>query len=504
MKNSIILLSIFIQFISCSGTKKTSNKNSLPSQDVFAQTITQKDLEKHLSILASDEFEGRETAMPGQRKAAEYIANYFQKIGLQKGFYDTSYYQFFPVNVKDPSKIKITVEKEKLTFLDDFFYMGSFKDSNYTNLEVVYINYGVIGENYSDYEGVNVKGKVVILKEGLPEGITVKGDWDNWRKKIKVAKENGAVAVFTINELFEQRVERIRSFIANPRMQLHNKGDKSKHKTLPNIFISPKVAKNHFGITTASDKGELEQKINLNLEINQVLTSSNVLGFLEGTDKKDEVVVITAHYDHLGFDAGEVCNGADDDGSGTVAVLELAQAFVNAKKAGKGPRRSILFMTVSGEEKGLLGSQYYTENPVYKLESTICDLNIDMVGRIDDQHLDNNYVYLIGSDKISSDLHAISEKANADKIKMELDYTFNDENDPNRFYYRSDHYNFAKKGIPVIFYFSGTHEDYHKPTDDVEKIDFEKIERTTKLVFYTAWEIANREHRLNVNNLKGN
>ncbi len=268
---------------------------------------------------------------------------------------------------------------------------------------------------------------------------------------------------------------------------------------MPNIFISPKAAQKYFGVTEKSRRGKLEQKLNLNLEINQVLESSNVLGFLEGTDKKDEVVVITAHYDHLGFDAGEVCNGADDDGSGTVAVLELAQAFVNAKKAGKGPRRSILFMTVSGEEKGLLGSQYYTENPVYELENTICDLNIDMVGRIDDQHLNNNYVYLIGSDKISSDLHTISEKANDDKIKMELDYTFNDENDPNRFYYRSDHYNFAKKGIPVIFYFSGTHEDYHKPTDDVDKIDFEKIEKTTRLVFYTAWEIANREKRLNIN-----
>lgn len=498
MKNSTLLLFITLQLISCNGIKKT-NKKAQSSEDVYANTILQKDLKKHLTVLASDEFEGRETAMPGQRKAAEYIANYFESIGLKKGFYDTSYYQFFPVDVKDPTKIKIEVSGKKLTFLDDFFYMGSFKDSNYTNLEVVYLNYGVVGENYSDYEGIDVQGKAVLLREGLPKDIKLKGDWENWRKKLKVAKDHGAVAVFTINELFEQRVERIRSFIANPKMQLHNKGGKGKKTILPNIFISPKAAQEYFGITTQSTKGKLEHKLNLNLEINQVLESSNVLGFLEGTDKKDEIVVITAHYDHLGFDAGEVCNGADDDGSGTVAVLELAQAFVNAKKAGKGPRRSILFMTVSGEEKGLLGSQYYTENPVYKLENTICDLNIDMIGRIDDQHLNNNYVYLIGSDKISSDLHTISEKANAEKIKMELDYTFNDENDSNRFYYRSDHYNFAKKGIPVIFYFSGTHEDYHKPTDDVEKIDFEKIEKTTRLVFYTAWEIANRDKRLNIN-----
>ena len=499
MKINIILFLILVPFISCNVSKSSQAKSNYAQSDLFAKTITQPELKKHLTILASDEFEGRETAMPGQKKAAEYIANYFEKIGLKKGYYDTSYFQHFPVDVKDPSKIKITVGENELTFLEDFFYMGSFKDSNYTNLEIVYINYGVIGENYSDYEGVDVQGKVVLLKEGLPKGVEVKGDWGNWRKKLKVAKDNGAVAVFTINELFEERVERIKNFISNPRMQLHNKGQKGKNKTLPNIFISPKTAQKYFEVTATTSKGKLTTKLNLNLAINQVLSSSNVLGFLEGTDKKEEVLVITAHYDHLGFDAGEVCNGADDDGSGTVAVLELAQAFVNSKKAGKGPRRSILFMTVSGEEKGLLGSQYYTENPVYSLENTICDLNIDMVGRIDDQHLNNNYVYLIGADKISSDLHTISEKANADKIKLDLDYTFNDEADPNRFYYRSDHYNFAKKGIPVIFYFSGTHEDYHKPTDDVEKIDFEKIEKTTKLVFYTAWEIANRENRLNIN-----
>ncbi len=500
-KNILFLCYISLQLISCNGVKKTT-KSKKNSGDEFAKTITQKDLKTHLSILASDEYEGRETAMPGQKKAAKYIANYFEKIGLQKGYYDTSYFQNFPVDVKDPTKIAITVGGKKMTFLNDFFYMGSFVDTSYTDLEVVYVNYGVIGENYSDYAGLNVKGKAVLLKEGMPKGVEVKGDWDNWRKKLKVAKDNGAVAVFTINQHFDERVNRIRSFIANPRMQLHNKGQKDKIKTLPNIFISPETAQNFFNVSVDSKKGQLTPKIQLLLEINQVLSSSNVLGYIEGTDKKEELVVITAHYDHLGYDAGEICNGADDDGSGTVAVLELAQAFIKAKKAGKGTRRSILFMTVSGEEKGLLGSEYYTENPVYKLKNTICDLNIDMIGRIDDQHLTNNYVYLIGADKISSDLHDISEKANTEKIQLELDYTFNREDDPNRFYYRSDHYNFAEKGIPVIFYFSGTHEDYHKPTDDVEKIDFEKIEKTTKLVFYTAWKIANRESRLNINEVK--
>ena len=157
-------------------------------------------------------------------------------------------------------------------------------------------------------------------------------------------------------------------------------------------------------------------------------------------------------------------------------------------------------MPVAGEEKGLLGSKYYTENPVYPLENTVADLNIDMIGRLDEKHADNpNYVYLIGSDKLSNELHRISEEANSTYTNLELDYTYNDPNDPNRFYYRSDHYNFAKKNIPIIFYFNGTHEDYHKATDTVDKIDFEKMEKITRLVFYTCWELVNREERIQLN-----
>jgi Peptidase family M28 len=232
--------------------------------------------------------------------------------------------------------------------------------------------------------------------------------------------------------------------------------------------------------------------------------TENVIGFIEGTDKKSEVVVITAHYDHIGIDSdGKINNGADDDGSGTVAVLELAQAFAKAKKAGNGPRRSMLFMTVTGEEKGLLGSKYFVENSPIPLANIVCDLNIDMIGRTDDQHIGKpDYIYLIGSDKLSSKLHEISEKANTDHTMLALDYTFNNPDDPNRFYYRSDHYNFAEKKIPVIFYFRGVHEDYHKPGDDVEKIQFDQTEKITRLVFYTAWELANREERIVVDSNK--
>ncbi len=485
-------------FTGCT-VKKNASQAFANQEDAnqFVKTINQEDLRKHLTIIASDEFEGRETAMPGQKKAAAYIANHFKTIGLQKGVNDTSYFQPFPVAVKDPSKVGIKVDGKRLTFLEDFFYLGSFNDTNINDLEIVYLNYGIDDSRYSNYKDIDVKGKVVVVKEGIPDDVAISEGWDNWRKKIDAAQKNGAMALFTIKTDFKSQLERIKFYIQNPIMQLHNKGNRKQSQFIPNFFISDVVAKDIFKIENKSEVIKLNGKVSLTLQIDQVLSSENVLGFIQGTDKKDEVVVITAHYDHIGYDAGEICNGADDDGSGTVAVLELAEAFKKAELAGKGPRRSMLFMTVSGEEKGLLGSQYYTENPVYDLSNTVVDLNIDMIGRVDEHHENNNYVYLIGSDKISSDLHEISEKANADNMKMELDYTYNSESDPNRFYYRSDHYNFAKNNIPVIFYFSGVHEDYHKPTDDVEKIDFEKLERTTKLVFYTAWEIANRDKNLN-------
>ena len=225
--------------------------------------------------------------------------------------------------------------------------------------------------------------------------------------------------------------------------------------------------------------------------------SENLLAFIEGSEKPEEIIVISAHLDHVGVNNGEIYNGADDDGSGTVALLEIAEAFKMAANAGKGPKRSILFLHVTGEEKGLLGSKYYTQNPTFPLANTVCNLNIDMIGRIDARHKeDPNYVYLIGSDKLSTELHTLSENINKKYMNINLDYKYNDENDPNRFYYRSDHYNFAKNNVPIIFYFNGTHVDYHQPTDTPDKINYELLENRAKLVFHTAWEIANKETRI--------
>lgn len=224
--------------------------------------------------------------------------------------------------------------------------------------------------------------------------------------------------------------------------------------------------------------------------------SENIWAFIEGSEKPEEILVISAHYDHVGMKNGEVYNGADDDGSGTVALLEIAAAFQKAKKEGNGPKRSILFLHVTGEEHGLHGSRFYTENPLFPLENTIANINIDMIGRRGyGKENNDNYIYVIGSDRLSSDLHNWSEDANKKYIGMELDYTYNDLKDPNRFYYRSDHYNFAKRGIPAIFYFNGVHDDYHKATDTPDKIDYPQLAKRAQLAFVVAWELANNPER---------
>ena len=224
--------------------------------------------------------------------------------------------------------------------------------------------------------------------------------------------------------------------------------------------------------------------------------SENILAFIPGSEKPDEIIVISAHYDHVGTRNGNVYNGADDDGSGTVAVMEIAKAFQQAKSKNHGPKRSILFLHVTGEEHGLFGSEYYSENPVYPLANTVADLNIDMIGRCDAENCGKNYVYVIGSDMLSSDLKKINVAANEKTNKLELNYKYDDPNDPQRLYYRSDHYNFAKNNIPVAFFFDGIHEDYHKPTDDPEKIDYKALQQRAQLVFATAWELANRKDRI--------
>ncbi|MCT3924314.1 M28 family peptidase [Elizabethkingia anophelis] len=225
--------------------------------------------------------------------------------------------------------------------------------------------------------------------------------------------------------------------------------------------------------------------------------SENILAYIEGSEKPNEIIVISAHYDHVGMNNGEIYNGADDDGSGTVGVMAIAEAFHKAKKAGHGPKRSILFLHVTGEEKGLFGSSYYSDNPIFPLANTVANLNIDMIGRVDPLHKDNpNFVYVVGSEMLSSQLKEAVEKANKATHNLYLDYKYDDPKDPDRIYYRSDHYNFAKHNIPIAFFFDGIHEDYHKPTDTPDKIDYPLLMKRTQLVFAIAWDLANRSDRI--------
>jgi len=261
------------------------------------------------------------------------------------------------------------------------------------------------------------------------------------------------------------------------------------------------------GVSGGSTDGSYFQEMTVTDRSGNSIDSYNVLAYIEGSDKANEVLVITSHLDHIGVeDDGQINNGADDDGSGTVAMMEIAEAFIEAKEDGNGPRRSVLFLHVSAEEKGLLGSKYYTDNPIYPLANTVANLNIDMIGRVDSLHIEQpDYIYLIGSDILSEDLHEVSERANQDYVGLTIDYRYNDPTTlvyefgrwrENRYYYRSDHYHFIKNNIPAIFYFNGTHKDYHAPTDTVEKINYALLEKRTRLIFHTAWEIVNREERL--------
>jgi len=239
---------------------------------------------------------------------------------------------------------------------------------------------------------------------------------------------------------------------------------------------------------------------NINEDNISWVKTENVAAIIEGDTYPNQYIVLTAHLDHVGTENGEIFNGADDDGSGSMALLEIAEAFKLAELDGNRPKRSIVILHVSAEEKGLLGSKYYTENPLYPLDDTITNLNLDMIGRTDPTRNSGNdeYIYLIGTDRLSTMLHKTSQEVNHRTVNLELDYRFNAWDDPNRFYERSDHWHFAKNNIPVIFYFSGTHEDYHQPTDTAEKIRYDLLTKRTRLIFHTAWEIANMDEKIEV------
>ena len=486
------------------------------SQSGYGQMMDSTKLRAHLSIIASDEFEGRETGTRGAELTALYLENYYSKLGFEP--YDgKSYTQDVPMLNSQIQGGVMNIAGQELNIIDGFLVYPGINETSMKDVPMVFAGYGISNNNeYDDYAKIDIKGKCVVVLQGDIRNQDSEGTKSSTSKRER-AESLGAAAFIVVmpNSDYNTFKGRMKFYMTRKSTVL-NRTKEGEGASIPTFFVKEDAADVWFEtskkikkIEKIKKKGEkkglvqtggLPCTFSYNLDINRTeFNGKNVLAYLPGTDKdlKEEVVVITSHYDHIGIIDGEVNNGADDDGSGTVTVMELARVFMKAYKNGDGPRRSVLFMNVVGEEKGLLGSEWYSDHPVFPLENTVANLNIDMIGRVDEAHSDDeNYIYLIGSDKLSSELHEISESANSSFTNIALDYTFNAPDDPNRFYYRSDHYNFAKHNIPVIFYFSGVHEDYHAPGDDVEKIMFTKMTNVGRLAFHTAWELLNRDEKI--------
>lgn len=497
-KHFYSLLAAFIfTALTVNAQKKTSPKK-------YADIITPALLQQHLYVIASAEMQGRNTPSPGLEKAATYIEQQFKANGLTAGN-KNSYRQYFDLSKDSVLACSIAINDNIFNTRDDFAPLNSSGTLQDVFLsEFVYAGYGIVDTGRDDYQLLDVTGKLVVIRDGVPDDFTPSGKGMEssgfYQVKIRNAQKRGASAVLLIDN------GRSRTLL------FRNRGGGYKIKKryaaslpIPAFLISQKI----FDTLIAANGSYLNPPTggtfsnNIEIAFNKKISTtstSNVIGIVEGTDKKDQYVIITGHYDHLGMQGDSVVYyGADDDGSGTTAVIALSKAFAQAKADGHGPRRTLIFMTVCGEEKGLWGSYYYSQNPIYPLQATSANLNIDMIGRIGSEYAAStdsaNYVYTIGEDKLSSELFNVSDKGN-EKIKLQLDRKYNDPNDRNRFYYRSDHYNFALKGVPIIFYFNGTHADYHQPGDTPDKINYGLMARRAQLVFYTAWEIANRDDML--------
>lgn len=450
----------------------------------YASTITADDMRNKLTILASDEFGGRETGTEGQKKAAQFLENFYQNIGLI-GPVDGTYRQKFAMYQSNWSDVYIKTKKGKEMNGDDYIFVGFANQSKEIKLKTAYLGNVTAETDFSPYKDMGV----IIIGGG--------------REIFNKMAEAGIKATWTASaddEQFKSRLPRFARAYINSRLRFEEEPAEENIS----FYITKELAARMMG--TSVDQLEQPELVKprtvrfMVKENRKIIDTENMMAYLEGTDLKDEVIVISSHYDHIGQneDGSVINNGADDDGSGTTGVMEIAEAFAQAAAEGNRPRRSILFLNVTGEEKGLLGSAYYADHPIFPLENTVNNLNIDMIGRIDPEHEESgnrDYVYVIGSEKLSSHLKVISEYANITYTGLDMDYRYDDPNDTNRFYYRSDHYNFAKNGIPIIFYFNGTHADYHRPTDTVDKIAFDVMAKRARLVFHTTWLLANRNDR---------
>ncbi|QJD96474.1 M28 family peptidase [Mucilaginibacter robiniae] len=478
----------------------------------YAQVITAEDAKKQLSVIASDAMEGRETGKPGADRAANYLAGEYKKIGLlpaNKG----SYFLDVPLTNTAFTFKSFMVNGHELAYGKDYVAMGGSGTKTIKANEVVFAGYGTEAE----VTNADLTGKVVlIIGEPKPGTQTTADPRQRANFGSQALRSKNPALILLVGNVRPGMTGKVSERLALKRNEETASAPRQGMARPLMLTITPAVAdqllkssgKTFEQLKAASAETTTAQTIKADVSADYATEvkdakAVDIVAYMPGSDPKlkDEVLVFSAHYDHIGMlpegtPGDRINNGADDDGSGTTGILEIARAFAQAKKDGKGPRRTLLFLGNVGEEKGLLGSEYYSEHPVFPLANTVTDLNIDMIGRRDPAHKDSpDYCYLIGSDKLSTTLHKVSENANNTYTNLAIDYKYNDPKDPERIYYRSDHYNFAKHNVPIVFYFDGVHEDYHRVSDEVSKIDFPLLVKRAQLVFFTGWDLANRDIR---------
>jgi Zn-dependent M28 family amino/carboxypeptidase len=518
-KHFIALLVVFLA--SFCGGLPPANLASVPATSV--DSITPTELRMHLEFLASPELGGRYTLGPNFGVVARYLAAHLEADGFHPAGDHGDFLQHFSVIATKPdvekSSLAITNKGNTANYsFGDFFTPGGV--SGQAEGQLVFVGYGISSraQNHDDYAKLDVKGKIVVIAPGSPAGVD-QSKLQREESGARAAASHGAVGALVIPpsrfaDMMKNKDFRDRAALRES-VHLADSDEAALPSMTLGLDLSQKVL-SLFGLSYQDMQNAEQEHTPLTPKASDAsarfvvavherrVTTQNVVGILEGTDPvlRNQYVVFSAHYDHLQTnDKGEIYPGADDDGSGTTSVLAIAHAMGLDR-----PKRSIMVIFHAGEELGLLGSEYNTDvAPAVPLDKIVADLNIDMIGRskpqgdqnrADARLSDANTVYLVGSDRISKELHQISEETNSDYQKLNLDYYYNGPTNPDRIYFRSDHWNYAKHGIPVIFYFDGIHVDYHKPTDTVDKIDFTKMTRIARLVFETGWRIANLDHNL--------
>jgi len=456
-----------------------------------AGSITEADVARRIGILAHDSMAGRDTPSPGLELTARYVADQFRRFGLKPGGEDGTWFQRYPITRRrlDQAASQVVLRAAGVTAtarLDrSARYLSGDAPSAPVSGPAVLVGGAVTPEAVA---GMELEGKVVLYVHDYSKPIP--GSATQVARAIRLARPKAIVGIAnTDSAAFAARIPRSAPERYGMDLRRHAPPVVEVHETA----IAPALRAARVNLAeirgssrpVARDLPSLAASVQLKEIVVDSLSAPNTIGILPGTDPKlkNEYVVFSAHMDHVGITPGPgdtINNGADDNASGTAGVIELAEAF---SRPGARPRRSLLFITVSGEEKGLWGSRYFSEHPTVPLESMVADINLDMLGR-------NWADTIVAIGKEHSDLGATLERVNAAHPELRM-VAIDDRWPEERFYFRSDHYNFARKGVPVLFFFNGVHEDYHRPSDSPEKINAEKESRILKLLYYLGLEIGN-------------